>query len=706
MQTVHGRRAAMAAVFLAGAMAWAPRVGAQITTPPWIQPTQEELTMTSQAGAPGADAVYLNWDEFTDDELNMKSIYVRIKVLSEAGRDRGNVVLTGRKVQSDDYLSDANFENITDLAGRTIHGDGTVIPFTGKPQKRTVEKFKAYVVHNMASVQETETVMSLPDVEVGSILEYRYKVRIPEYTVKVPTWHIQKNLYVRSEHFSWKSTTTPLQDMLTQRISSGMQWTAFLPPNTQLQHWPTPGLVTKLQGMGQALPFVTYDLAAKDVPPLPKEDQMPPMKSLGYRVDFYPAYDSSQEEYWKNEGKAWSRWQENFLSPAGMADALQTVTTDNAPASDKLHKIYAAVMQMDNTDFTRPHTRLEDKVVGLKDAKSVKDIWERKRGTGDELTLLFVALARAAGLKASVMRVTGRDTNLFIPQWLTLSQLEDNIAIVDVDGKEQFFDPGQRYCPYGLLVWKHTGVGGLREVEKGTALAQTPMPPYMQTQTQRIGDLVVDANGDAQGILIVKWMGEAAIPWRQMMATHDEDEVHRALADWVKERIPAGMHVEVSDVKGLPDYEEPLEADLKVAGPLASVTDKRLMLPGAFFEAGSKALFPEPSRTVPIQFDYAGRVMDAVRIRFPQEMKLESVPQQDNLPLLKLGMYRIFSETQGNTITLRRLFDLGTPFLNASEYGDVHSFFAKMSLDDQQPLVLLKADVAQKIQPSAPTQQH
>ena len=37
-----------------------------------------------------------------------------------------------------------------------------------------------------------------------------------------------------------------------------------------------------------------------------------------------------------------------------------------------------------------------------------------------------------------------------------------DIAVVVVDGKEQFFDPGTRYCPYGHLAWRHTFAEGIR----------------------------------------------------------------------------------------------------------------------------------------------------------------------------------------------------------------------------------------------------
>jgi hypothetical protein len=65
-------------------------------------------------------------------------------------------------------------------------------------------------------------------------------------------------------------------------------------------------------------------------------------------------------------------------------------------------------------------------------------------------------MARAAGLKAYVGIVTNRDRNLFLKNYLTLPQLDDVTAVVNVNGKDQFFDPGTRFCPYGHLPWEHT----------------------------------------------------------------------------------------------------------------------------------------------------------------------------------------------------------------------------------------------------------
>jgi hypothetical protein len=50
-------------------------------------PTPEELKMTSDPKAPGAPAVYLYREEITEGANGLSTIYARIKVLTEKGKE-------------------------------------------------------------------------------------------------------------------------------------------------------------------------------------------------------------------------------------------------------------------------------------------------------------------------------------------------------------------------------------------------------------------------------------------------------------------------------------------------------------------------------------------------------------------------------------------------------------------------------------------
>jgi hypothetical protein len=142
----------------------------------WTAPTPEELKLTSQPEVPGAAAVYLFKEEITNDKLHMWSKYVRLKVLTEAGNEFANVELKQYST------SDNGGYSVNAIAGRTIHPDGTIIPFTGKPMEKLIEKGQGY--------KEMAKVFTLPDVAVGSIIEYRYELRYDDNRFIQPDWYV------------------------------------------------------------------------------------------------------------------------------------------------------------------------------------------------------------------------------------------------------------------------------------------------------------------------------------------------------------------------------------------------------------------------------------------------------------------------------------------------------------------------------------
>ncbi len=320
-------------------------------------------------------------------------------------------------------------------------------------------------------------VFSMPDVEPGSIIEYRYKLRYNDDYYIPPDWYIQSKLFTRKAHYSWRPTNKPLMSGGDRaQLTAAISWTPILPAGTELKQSRFPGTDA-----------LFFELDVHDILPAPEEDFMPPVASLSYRVLFYYSAYRTGEEYWKNEGKYWSKQRDKFIGPGSAVTAAVHDLIAPADTQDqKLRKIYAAVMQLENTDFTREHSSAEEKAEGFKDVHNTDDIWKRKRGSDDQLAELFVAMARAAGMKAYLAAVTDRDRSIFLTAYPSFSQFDDYLAIVNVDGKEQFFDPGARYCPYQHLVWKHTQVGGIRQIEGGSAFVNTPGEGYTYSRTQRL----------------------------------------------------------------------------------------------------------------------------------------------------------------------------------------------------------------------------
>ncbi len=152
------------------------------------------------------------------------SIYVRLKVLTEKGKEYANVELK--------YASGNNGGGYTvsDIQGRTIHPDGTIIPFTGKPYEKLIEKTQGY-----EGFKYMAKVFTLPDVEVGSIIEYRYSLRYDDNYFMSPDWFIQSELFLRKGHYLWKPTGEQLLHRSSggrEQVTNSIGWFPVLPAGT------------------------------------------------------------------------------------------------------------------------------------------------------------------------------------------------------------------------------------------------------------------------------------------------------------------------------------------------------------------------------------------------------------------------------------------------------------------------------------------
>lgn len=639
----------------------------------FAEPTHDELAMTSLPGYPGVAAVILNKEEITKDDLHTEYHYARIKILTEDGKKYANVELPFVNT-TEDFKYGAQQMSQEDIQGRTIHPDGTIVPFTGKPYLKSIEKTKGIKVQ--------ARVFTLPDVTIGSIIEYRYATRIDDYHYAPPDWFIQGELYVKSAHFMWYPTSHEMIDGKGRPINS-ITWFPILPPGAEIKNSEVPGMGT--YGNAQRI----YELTVKDIAPEPEEEFMPPSASYTYRVLFNFTPFRTYAEYWKSEAKDWSKHANSFANPnSELRDAVARLTAGATTNDQKLRAIYAAVMKIENTDYTREHEAREDKANGLAKAKDAADVLHNGRGDSDQITKLFVAMARAAGFNADLMLVPDRTHHLFTANWLNFGQFDDTIAIVNVDGKEVFFDPGSRYCAYGHLAWEHTFVDGLRQKGGEISFDRSGGDNYSSNTTARVANLTMDASGHITGKIDLSFNGAPALHWRQAALRGDDESLKHGLRTSLEDMLPRSLEVKDVTVDNLTDYEKPLNVSYKVDGTLGTATGKRLVMPADVFLANQRAVFPHEKREEPVYFHYPEIIQDAQRINFPASFSIEASPDPAKFDMPALAAYNMTIATTPTSFTTRRNFAFNTVIFMPKEYSQLRSFYSKFESNDQQSVVL------------------
>jgi transglutaminase-like putative cysteine protease len=621
----------------------------------WQQPTPDELKMTSEPAAPNADAVYLYREETTDDKLHVESVYVRIKILRDEGKKYGDVEIIG----SSDY------SGITDIQGRTIHSDGTAIPFTGKPYEKLLFK--------TAKMQYRAKVFSLPDVETGSILEYRYKLRYDDNSVISPTWNIQQPIYIRKAHYHF----VPTQREVLSHIDKGSATSQI----AYSQMLPKDDKVVLTRGV--------YDLDVKNIPALPQEEYEPPMGAFAYRVRFYYTSVRTPQDFWNSYGKSWSHDVDKFASPSpAITDAAKELTSGATTQDEKLNRLYDAVMKLENTRYSREHSQDENRAEGVKHIKSASDVLALKRGSPNELAMLFLALARAAGFHAEAMAVVNRSRDFFQQNYLNGDQLDDLIIFVTVDGKERAFDPGERYATYGTLQWTHTLAGGLRQQDGHTAITNSPGIGYKDTIVQRMANLTLASDGTVTGTATIILTGQNAMRWRQRALEGDQVELKKDFDDQLQPDLPPGIMIHTDHFLGLEEESANLMVRMNVSGSLGTATGKRIFLPLSIFAAGGRDPFASSHREEPIDLQFPYLEKDQVTLHLPAEFQVESVPTDARVDLPQNAVYLSVAKAAGQTITYERNLIMANILFTAAEYDKLKGFFDDVSNKDRAQAVL------------------
>jgi hypothetical protein len=614
----------------------------------WQPIAPEELKMTSEPMAPGASAVYLYRQVDRDDTAFREYSYFRIKILTEEGRKYGDIQIPFVK----------GYGNIRDLRARTIHADGTIINFDGKIFEKTIVKARG-----LKFLAKTFT---LPNVDVGSVVEVRYLRQEPEFLLN-SGWILSEELFTKHAKFSLKKA---------DRLAMRWTWPLGLPPGTE-----NPKMEKNI-----------IRLETHNVPAFVVEDYMPPQNQMKYRVDFIYSlgFERDADVFWKREATSRYRALEAFLDkPKAMEAAVSEVVGPNDATEVKLQKLYARVQQIRNLSFERTTTAQEQHRDKIESVRTVGDVWKHGYGTAAELTWLFLALVRAAGFEAYPVLISTRDEYFFEPKLMHRYELNSNTVLVKLDGKDLYFSPGVEFAPYGVLPWQETAVWGLRLDKDGGTWGKTPLPGASESRIERKAILrVTNDEGDLEGKLTVTFNGITAL-WRRTTEREEDDAARRKfLEDEVKECISAEAEV---DLTNKPDWNASsptlvAEFHLKVPAWVSAAGRRRLVSVGLFGKE-EKHLFEHIQRVHPIYFHFPFQFLDDVTVDLPPGWQIGSLPAAQNVGG-KLINYSMTADSKSNTPHWTRQLTIDTLLLQPSYYQSLREFYQAVRAADEQQIVL------------------
>jgi Domain of Unknown Function with PDB structure (DUF3857) len=625
----------------------------------WLPITPADLALKDNPSQPGAHAMILYRSSDMDSKESSVREYVRVKIFTQEGANEADVEIPFNK----------QLTNILDIRGRTIHPDGSIVNFEGKPFEKTIVK--------ASGVKYLAKTFTLPDVHPGSIIEYKFREQSdPNFYVN-ESWTITSSLYTRDAHFVIRPDSSAYAAPLMYRQFG-------LPAN----------VAPAKQNNG------TYTMDIHDVAGLQEEEYMPPERALQVHVDFYYVNPTDPQKetpaaFWNRMGKMHSDQVDHFINKKGAleADLSQNVKADDSP-DVKVRKIYARVQKIRNLSMEDYKTEKEQKQEQIKPNNNVEDVLKHNYASAREPNYTFVGLVRAAGFSAAEVFVAPRNINFFYPEMQDTSQISADIVWVHAGTQDYYLDPSASTYPFGILPWYETDTRGIRVSKTGGEIVTVPAAPPAQATTVRTAELEIDSEGEATGKLHVEFTGQLAAYRRELHRQADEAGRRKSLGDEIQGWLPAGSSFEVTALTNWDNKEVPLVVDGTAKIPnLGTSAGRRMLVPASPFQVSQATAFQAAKRLYPIYFNCPYEEIDDVKLHVPAELKIESVPAAKQV---KPGVvsYEISAAQQGSVVEVKRLLVLDGLAFPVTSYPALRNFFNTVKTNDDAQIVLQNAQSA------------
>lgn len=629
----------------------------------WEPVNPADLSSKTAVVDKDADAEAVFWKVRVADDLEggdprtVLNHYVRIKIFTDRGRETySRVDIT--------YLTGTD---IKDVAARTIKPDGSMV------ELKKEDVFEKTIV-KVSGVKLRAKSFALPGVETGAIVEYRWREVRNNSITFYDRFELQRDIPVRLVEYHLKPAR------FQSFTSIGM--------NARTYHGNTTPFVKEKDGF-----FLT---TMTNVPPFREEPRMPPENQMrAWMLVYYTTEENlPAEKLWPKVGREVYEAYKPVLKPTDeIRKATAEAIGDAATPQEKLLRLYNYSRDKIKNINDDAAGISKDERAKIKENKTPTDTLKRGTGTGEDIDVLFAAMANAAGFDARITRTSDREKIFFNNAsndryWLN----GYNVAVL-LDGQWRFFDPASKYVPFGMLRWQEEGEKTLIPDPKEAIWVQTPISEPQKSLMKRTAKLTLAEDGTLEGDVQIEFTGQLANEKKEEIDEDSQARREDSLADDVKGQLSSAELTKVR-IENVTDPVKPLIHAYHIRVPgYAQRTGKRLFLQPAFFQRGLKPLFSDSARQYPVYFHYPWFEEDEVIIELPAGFSLDNADAPAPFSGGPVGEYKatIGITKDGRTLHFTRSFFFGgggNILFPVGAYPQLKNFFDVLNTQDSHTITL------------------
>jgi hypothetical protein len=621
------------------------------------QTTLEELKMTVYGKDSTATAVVLyehanQYPDRNNDEIPRTDYYYRIKILDKAAFNLANISIDLYKKQRVEDISAITY-NLTEVGtiNKTYLQDKDI--FTQKEGENWTEKK-----------------FTLPNIKVGSVIEYKYSILSPYLSIK--DWSFQSEIpKIKSE----------LDLSILGNYKYNIKIIGLL--NLDKSDVSVDKKCVYIDGIGDgACSVLSYGI--NNIPAFKEEDYMLSKKNYISKITFDLKSHTSYRGVTENLTTTWQEadksLKKQFFNNQTSKKSFfkknipeEIITTENT--LERTKKVF---------DFIKNHFTWNDKYWTNEDAK-VKQAFQEKIGDVGEINISLYNSLKAADIDANLVVLSTRNNGL--PTKLFPVIYDYNYVIVKtvIDENTYYLDATNKFLPFGQVPVR-TLNGEARIINYKKNSSWVKLKPKFKSSVSMSAKLDLNEDGLFTGYLMVRRTGYSASKLRKTISLKSEE-------DYLEDFETKNKDIEVEDykVKELDSFDKPLQETFKVKFETNENLGNKIRVNPFLFDQIKKNPFKLKERNYPVDFAYTRRSNYYLNLTIPENYTIVKLPENKAILLPNKGGRFILNTVQkGNTITISVRLNILKTYYSVEEYYALKEFYKQIIIAESSYLILEK----------------
>jgi hypothetical protein len=604
-----------------------------------------EGTLATENNFPDEEAVVLQnegtMEIFTQRDLPF-SVFEQhkiVRILTTRGKTHANIAIP--------YSSRSE---VTNIEARTIGINGTSTLL----DPSTIYDVNLYPNYVFYSDQRAK-IFTLPAIEDGSIIEYRYRLLLQDPTL----WHA----------WNFQESIPTLKSSFT--LLAPAEWDVLYKTYGQAS---TPEIKKAPQGFKTA-----YNWKLDHVPALKPELNMPPQHELLTHISFAPMSCKT----WDNVSRWFhSLWKERMRADPGITELAHTITANATGDEEKLRQIF---------NWVQSHIRYIAVEIGTGGYQPhfAGDVYRNRYGDCKDITVLLCTLAEAAGIEivpAFISTWYNGKADTSLPSPFHFDHVIGFAPSIGENGR--WLDGTDKGCPFGQLPWYDQNLAILLMESDGTGqLIRSPRSLPDSNKTLIEWSVSIDTVQRTRINGRTTMSGAIASEARNDFLQSSHRDQQRSLEIFLAKQC-SGAKLDSFSISGAQPVKDPFTISYSFTTPsFAQCNGKQInMQPGRIALLSMPDYFRSATRVHPIRFRFGEKTDVNLQIVIPKGYTCASF-YHDSIES-SFGKAVWSSSGDGNTLRATKIYTLNGGDIAPGIYPEFQKFLDEIRKRDLMELSL------------------